>query len=251
MKLPTKIDDNLRDAIVTIMFNALVPETAITGYFHKVMLEQGKFETIFAQPSIINPFQGIQLQPFATGIQTQQQIKISGQPVYTNRMVKTSVTNMSINFNIVESYIGWPKYFTFIKDVLTSLNATNAIENYTRVSVRYISEYRNVSIFDNLKGEFTILNPEKKRQNIQIKTQIEDGNFRIITSIADNFVRPSMETQTVETFSLIEVDSQYLGPQTNNIDQLFSIIDQTHTKEKETFFSIVTDKFIEQLNPKY
>ena len=55
----------------------------------------------------------------------------------------------------------------------------------------------------------------------------------------------------IENFSLIDIDAQYHGAPISDFDTLVSKIDNTHTHQKDTFFGIVSDEFIQVRNPKY
>lgn len=240
MDLPIKIDpDNLRDAMVAVRFVSLVPPIAVQGAVYPILAKDFELvATKHQQATMKSP--------------VDMTVLLSEPVQYTDRKIKVAISETQIIFNIVEEYLGWNDYFARISDVLAKIHSAQIIASYQVVGVRYISEYRNAPILSSIKGEFTILNsiglPPK---DTHIRAQFDDGEYRVVVSIADNFSRAASEGNNIENFSLIDIDAQHRGAPITTLDVLLSRIDATHAKQKMFFFNIVTDAFVKERNPRY
>jgi uncharacterized protein (TIGR04255 family) len=236
MRVPIKIDpDNLRDAVVDIKFKPSVPAPTVLGYLHKVLSQHYSYNA------------GRTFNESIKVKGTANEINFAELPYYYNDYCKVLITQNQINFNIISNYAGWADHFKAVKSLLKLIYDTNAIEQVTKVGIRYISEYSNKSVFQYLNGSFTIFDSVKPTNNIQIRSLVEDGIYKKVITIIDNFKKED----TNDVFSLIDVDSQYVGDPIMSYEQLIQIIDETHTKQKETFFSLVNETFLKERNAQY
>jgi len=240
-QLPSKITpDNLRDAIVDIRFLPKVPESAVVGYLHQLLSKA--FE-------VIDHSRARRTIPILPGI---EMLTVADRhPVYTNDEVRIIAQDNQLFFNIAGTYPGWDAYFKTIKSVLRDVFGAGIIDSFGKVGLRYISEHPNTSVFDCLKGSFSILKLAQPLQTTQIRSELSDGHYKAVINLRDNFPKQDKKTQTVDYFSLIDIDMQYHGPQTNNLESLLEIVNIAHEKEKQIFFGIVTEEFVKQRNPEF
>jgi hypothetical protein len=108
----------------------------------------------------------------------------------------------------------------------------------------YINFFEN-DIFKNIKVTTKIDSQEIDYKNTHIKTEIAHTNFTSNLIIA-NYI----EVQG-RIGSMIDVDTH----RTHSLENFFinkeEILQEIHNNEKELFFSLLKDEFVETLHPKY
>jgi len=74
----------------------------------------------------------------------------------------------------------------------------------------------------------------------------------VILNIANDLTRPIKEVGKPDRFSIIDIDviSLFDKPIYDE-DQVINIIDKSHFKQKTVFFSLLTDRFLNELNPEF
>lgn len=164
-----------------------------------------------------------------------------------NDVFRVQVRADCISFNNVKEYQRWPSYGDFIKRVMRSVLTLQDIE-VDRQMIRYISMYPDVSIFDNLNGEKMQLNafPQIDGTEIRLKIGIADdhGHLGIATiRITDNL--PSNKPEVKVSVVDIEIDTT-----TSNAKQE-ETLDFLHTQERNLYFSLLSNNFIESLGAHY
>ena len=169
---------------------------------------------------------------------------------YANRLFRVIFTNSSIAFNIVSAYPGWVTYLGWIDDFLS----TGLELNYKGVLLMYISEYRNIHIFDEhvLDGN-VILNhvPEFAGTELQYKCNLHDFNNHGVIGTANVKLTNAEIIQGMEgDKSRIEItvsSTQING----NHDSLIEMMGKLHKHEKNLFYAMLNEEFVNTLNPVY
>lgn len=164
-----------------------------------------------------------------------------------NEVFRVQVRTDSISFNNIQEYQRWPSYGDFIRKVMRRVLALPDIE-VGRQMIRYISMYPGVSIFDNLNGEKMHLNafPQIDGTEIRFKMGITDeqGHLGIATiRITDNL--PSNKSKVKVSVVDIQIDT------TTNNDKQEETLDFLHTEERNLYFSLLSNNFIESLGAHY
>ena len=164
-----------------------------------------------------------------------------------NDVYRVLVRTDCISFNSVKEYQRWPNYGAFIQKVIHRVLTLKEV-TVERLMIRYISMYPDVSIFDNLNGKKMSLNafPQIDGTEIRFKMGIADnaGHLGIATiRLTDNLPsnKPDVKVSVVD----IQLDS------TSNNDNQQEVLEFLHTQERNLFFSILNDKFIESLGAHY
>lgn len=219
-KQPTFLErDGLRDSLVevyiknTSYLNARIVKTILEGG------EMGDFQAIDDNNSIF----------------------------LQNDVYRIQVRTDCISFNSVKEYQRWPNYGVFIQTVIRRVLTLKEIE-VDRLMIRYISMYPGASIFDNLNGEKLKLNafPQIDGTEIRFKMGIADGQghlgiatIRLTDNLPSN--KPDVKVSVVD----IQLDS------TANNEKQEEVLEFLHTQERNLFFSILNDNFIESLGAHY
>lgn len=250
MKIPIKIQpDRIKDSIVQVFFTSDLPFELLIGYFHRVLIKE-QFHYI-SQPNIIN--QGL----IEKQQQANQEININLSHLFVNdkKTVKLQIhPNKSLSFNNISAYIGWAAYSEYIDRVLNTLINADLIKSVNRVGVRYISEFQNINILDKIKFNYDTSFPGSPITTSQSNLRWIDGDKRISMNIASGIPVHGIVNDKgleVEFISLIDVDVIKSDFDSIKLDSIIEIISATHNKQKEVFFSLLKEDFLNELNPVY
>lgn len=164
-----------------------------------------------------------------------------------NEVFRVQVRTDCVSFNNIKEYQRWPSYGSFIQKVMGRVLTLNEVE-VERLMIRYISMYPGISIFDNLNGEKMNLNafPQIDGTEIRFKMGIADGlgHLGIATiRLTDNL--PSNKQDVKVSVVDIQLDS------TADNEKQEEVLEFLHTQERNLFFSILNDNFIESLGAHY
>lgn len=239
MKIPKKITpDYLKDTIVQVHFIPNIPPELILGDFNYLFKGTYKF------------IAGKRFQPPIQGMPSI--IQENFYFVDTNEEVKIEITERTLTFNTLHKYIGWQRYFPLIQKTLDSLWNSKTIKSVNRLGLRYVSEFPEIRIFEKLKMGINLNIPNKTFQITQFRTEYIDDQFRVILNLSNDMLKKGPEIEKQSRFSLIDVDviSIFKEPE-SSLEQIVNIIDKSHFKQKTIFFSLLTDSFLNSLNPEY
>ncbi|MCY7352561.1 MAG: TIGR04255 family protein [Cytophagaceae bacterium] len=240
MKIPRKIDDRLKDAIVNVQFVPGIPAAAVWGYFHQL------FQHDLAALPVFVPFQRLNLA--LGGMQIESQMP---PPFLTqDQRFRIDLSGEAISFNLLSGYPGWEEYRQTLERFLSPLFANKLIGQVQRVGVRYISRFENVRIFDKING-IVQLNVVPSDARGQVRLEFERSSFTSVITLVSGFPpAPGMEASY---FSLIDIDIIKIYPADNSLtyENIFDDLETAHNLQKDSFFSILSEPFIEELNPEY
>jgi len=243
MLLPVKITpDRIRDSVVQVFFNADIPFEPLIGFCYTALGKSGwKYSN--RQPPL----------------EPQSGLIIEFAPVVQHFFIKDHVrfqlfANQSIAFNCINRYIGWKDYGGHIRNVINELAATGHFTQFTRIGIRYISEFANIDILEKIKYKPSLLPVAGKVSSSTFRFVYTENevakNVQIDSKIPLNPVLGTVN-EPVNFISLLDVDIVQQGLSIKEADSLWREIDRLHTIEKETFFSLLDDEFLQSLNPEY
>lgn len=240
MKIPKKINpDNLKDSIVQIVFNTGIAPELFLGTFNNILSDIFKFSVGFPKQKELKVTENNEI------------ILEGGFFLDTNESIKVNVSSNVIVFNSYKNYIGWDHYFPIIKTTIEKLFATNLIKEIKRIGIRYISQFDNTSLIDNLNMNLSIDIPNKNLEATQIRTEFTEGEFRIILTLINKIKQLQGDTKKDLNTSIIDIDVIQLPANLNNSKTTLEAIENGHQKQKAVFFSLLKPTFLETLNPEY
>lgn len=239
MKIPKKITpDYLKDTIIQFVFNPGVPPELVLGEFKSQMKDDFNFVTSKRLPISVPGIPSIIQQNY----------------YFTDKAneVKVEITENVIIFNSLKKYIGWDRYFPLVESTISTLLKNKTFQSINRIGLRYISEFPEIKILDKLNIELKLNFPNKNLEATQIRSEYKDEQFKVILNVANDLTRPVKEVDKPDRFSIIDIDviSLFEEPIYDR-DQVISIIDKSHFKQKTIFFSLLTEKFLNELNPEF
>lgn len=243
LKIPVKITpDRIRDSIVQIFFQADIPFEPLIGYCYSTLSTLG---WRYANRSPMQEAQKGLVIELSTG----------SQHFFIKDKVRLQLfPNNSLAFNCISGYIGWNEYGIKIKSVINSLIDTGHFKMFRRIGIRYISEFANIDILEKIKFQATLpsINGEIKSRTYRFIFEESNiaKNIQIASKLPVNAILQETNV-TVNFVSLLDVDIVKKSLNIKDAGGLWHEIDTLHTVEKQTFFGLLTEDFLQSLNPEY
>lgn len=141
-------------------------------------------------------------------------------------------------------YVGWDKFSKTIFDILDRVEKLNIIGEVDRLAIRYINFFEE-NIFKNIKLEISLTGSSIVNQKSVFRTEINHGNINSVLQISN-------EAQSNNQFgSIIDIDcSRTIGLQ-NFFEKKEELINEIHLIEKDLFFNLISDDYLDKLIPNY
>jgi len=231
MKKPKSIEPcPIIDAVIEIRFTPNIDQNAVFGLLYNEVKEDF--------PGKVEPQTITTIEPGKNELQSTQIYKIA------NERYVIQIGHNVLSISSFPKYTGWTEFYETAIKYLKKIEGVGIIAEVNRLGMRYINFFEN-DIFKNLKINTTIDNQEIDYKNTQIKTEISHENFKSTLLIANNIEAKN------NTGSIVDIDTF----RSENLKDFFSnkseILQEIHNNEKDLFFSLLKDEFIESLNPKY
>ena len=141
-------------------------------------------------------------------------------------------------------YVGWDKFSKQIFSILDRIKEIGIIDSILRIGIRYINFFDN-DIFKDIDLKISIGGDDIAYKNTIIRTEIEQDLYKSSLQVANN------ANHNNKLGSIIDIDTFT----ESNLDNFFknkeALISNSHTKEKELFYSLLKKDFLETLNPIY
>lgn len=236
MKIPIKIvPERLKDTIIEIRYKADLPFEYRLGLSYKVLTDLNLRTAI---PFKTHP---VEIDP--------ANFLVFDVPknLFENEVLRLSITEDRLIFNSNGNYKGWNTYFGFIQKIFHALFEHNLISNVTWIGLRYVSEFEQIQIFEQLTWNFKYEWKGGKSKNTIFKTEWQEGTDRIIINLVNNAQREDF------FYSLMDIDVNHALNVSENISEskVMDCLNRLHLREKEVFFGLMKPEFLSLLNPEY
>ena len=125
------------------------------------------------------------------------------------------------------------------------------IEQYTRIGIRYISEFTDTDILENIEFSYSLPTLEENIQHGNFQLQLMQKPYRIILNLASKIPYKEQNDTQNRFKSVIDIDviQDNLGDKT--LGEALQSLNAIHRKEKEVFFKLLKPTFLESLQPEY
>lgn len=157
-----------------------------------------------------------------------------------------------VTFENIGEYKLWKNYFPFMQAQLKRLFEIDLVDQIERVGLRYISILPDSEKPEDVLSWLPKL-PLPKFENsatraIHTNISVEDVSINLLIAS-----RAKAEKKDIEKIGLvIDIDCFIRKGVANNLADLFKQIDQLHKVEKELFFGLLKDDYLNRyLNPIY
>lgn len=169
---------------------------------------------------------------------------------YANRLFRVLFKHDIIAFNIVSGYPGWNTYRSWMSDFLEDDELI-----LKKVMLQYVSEYKDITLFspEVLDGTITLNHVQDfAGTELQYRCHVHDfDNNSIILGDATVKLTNSAIFQGIEgIFSRIDIRIDSV-PFNGTKNDFYIMMDKLHHHEKVLFFSMLSEGFVNSLNPEY
>lgn len=146
-------------------------------------------------------------------------------------------------------YSGWESFRAYTALLLSKVIQSDVFNNIIRIGFRATNFFEGTNIFENkLKAEIRLGGNEIKYRQTMLRTEIIKGEFHSTVQIL-NDAQVNLPSAN-KTGSLIDIDT-FCMPIESSTDDIESKLDRAHEIEKEIFFSLLKEEFLNILDPIY
>lgn len=236
---------NLKETVVEVKYESDLPFEVLVGIFFNAFDDSYHYTNRpLKQQNIASP----------NSVQGGINIQLGVSSIFYNDIITLLIQPNSFVFNVVEKYPGWEIYIDELKKALSVLVSTNHIKQFTRVGLRYISEYEEKDLKDCIKYSFSFGLPNIQSETSAFRGHFDYKNKKVILNLNNQLpVNKSDNPHNLEIIKLSTIDVDVLDEniKVNDLEQLYYIIESNHQIEKEIFFSMIKDEFLKSLKPEY
>lgn len=238
MKLPAKIEPcPILESVIEVRFSSNEISEAIFGLFQREIKETlPNYERlgILDLPEVIR--------------KQEPNLKYKPHFKFTSDEYDVNLGPNVITVIKKNPYNGWEDYSQFAIDIFSKLKSINIVDKVERLGIRYINFFES-DIYKNVDIELTLSKKNWFSNNTYIKNEFaKDGHTIILQLSNSSNIKNSKLTRAG---SLLDID--VINHDLNNdfLDNPRRFLDTAHLIEKEVFFRMLKDDFIETLNPEY
>jgi uncharacterized protein (TIGR04255 family) len=247
MSLPKKLNpDNLKDTLVEIRYTQGIPQELMLGFASSILAPLGYLYLPVPNQNINIALNNNQQVAFG--------LENNSGGFFIKDDIRIQFVANQIFFNcLADRYVGWEKYFQTISGIISDLFDKEAIKDFNRVSIKYISEFKDIDIYQGIKGTIDISNTGLKLDNSILRLVDESGNLKTYVTLTNKAKRisPSPQGQTIIEASLIDISIYETFNPVSDLDILRNKLNRIHAKQKEIFFGLINNDFLDKLNPEY
>jgi uncharacterized protein (TIGR04255 family) len=249
MLLPKRIyPDKIRESVVEVQYSSNFPFEILLGRFFNALEGAYTYTNRPIKPPALAQSGGAYPSP-------ELRIKIGNANLFYNEKITIQLSSNKIVFTCLEAYIGWELYFPEIKGALNMLFSTGNLQTFSRVGMRYISEYSNMDLKELIKFNFSFGLPGVKSDTTAFRSEFAFKDSKVILNLSNKVPvwKQNLTNKTIEIIptSIIDVDIISDNLNLSTLEDLLKVIDENHSKEKEVFFGMLQEEFLNSLNPQY
>ncbi|MEO5995266.1 MAG: TIGR04255 family protein [Chitinophagaceae bacterium] len=246
MRLPKKITpDNIREAVVEVKFESDSSSELFPGIIYEAFDASYTYTNRPLKPApqnLASPRQELRIQ-----INTQSLL-------YNDKIIIQIIPNAFI-FTCLSKYVGWSEYKLEIEKALNIIEKTKRVQIWTRVGIRYISEYPQKDLRDCTKFQFSFGLPETASEMVAFKSEFSYKEAKVILNL-NNHLPLIVQKKEANRFdiiptSLIDIDVIKVISNLKDIQELLKVLEDVHILEKELYFGLLREDFLETLHPEY
>lgn len=236
-KLPNKISPcPIIEATVELKFNSSLPKGAVFGVIYNAVKE--KFGTVEKLPTAMLPSHVLENDP---NLQYKALYKLTDG--YFNAQVGYDV----VSLHSPSSYVGWVSFSDNIVSFFEKINRSGAVNKPVSLVLRYLNFFE-VDIFKNINLQVQMFNEPYTGDNLVMRTEFFKEGFTNVLQLANNIKVEGAIGQ--KQGSLIDIICALHEPE-NLFNNIRDIINNAHQFEKELFFKLLKNEFLDSLQPEY
>jgi uncharacterized protein (TIGR04255 family) len=249
MKLPKKISpDNIREAVVEVRYISDLSFELLVGIFFAALDESYTYTNIPPRNSAISG-------PVVVNERNEITFQVGVASLFYNDKITIKLAPNMLVFSCLNKYIGWEDYRPEIEKALIQIMATNHVTKCTRVGVRYISDYAQMDLRDCTKFSFKFGLPAIESDTVAFHSEFLYNGIKVILNLNNKVpyskLNPSTKRFEIVKTSVVDIDVIADNLEVARVEEVLKVIEDNHLKEKEIFFGMLNDEFLNSLNPQY
>ncbi|MBI2425748.1 MAG: TIGR04255 family protein [Candidatus Hydrogenedentes bacterium] len=154
----------------------------------------------------------------------------------------------SFGLATVGAYAGWHEFSGRLMNALERLQTLDVVESVVRVGLRYINTFKG-NVFDQSTLQILRHGHPLETNESQLIASISAGEFKHTLRVISNVEIKSKEESFIG--SAIDIDTALEGKRDDFFQNMPRYLEDAHLEEKRLFFSLLTDEYVESLNPEY
>lgn len=240
--MPLKIKNcPIEEAVFEVRFSSIFPSEAVFGVFYQIINQNFSGAQLIPQPILQLPEAVRQSDPNLT-YQSHHRLQLGNQGI--------SIGPKVLAFSNQKPYIGWLEWSTFIERVVRQLISSRVFGVIERTGLRYINFFEQ-QLFDIANVEVKVIDSHLDSQSTTVRSEILDQGFIKVLQLANNVTINS--AGKTYTGSALDIDIlRNLGVENDAFGVALSdVMEALHSKEKELFFNILKQDYVETLLPIY
>lgn len=248
MAFPKRISpDSIREAVVEARYISMLPNELLPGLFFQAFDDKYTYTDRPVRQSVQNPGNN------SRGLQ-EISFQVGRPSIIYNDKISVQFLPQSIVISCLSQYIGWADFQPEIEKALTRIHGTGQIQAWTRVGLRYITEYVEKDLHDISHFVFKFGLPDVKSLSAGFRSEFFFKENKAILNLVNKapiVADIAGETSKQSHLSRIDIDVMKEDLVLNNVGDVLKVIENLHDCEKEIFFGMLKDEFIKSLNPEY
>lgn len=143
-------------------------------------------------------------------------------------------------------YPGWTEFRRIIDDIISSLRKIKLIQRVDFIGLKYLNFFK-FDIFNQIN--LSIKGLPKRGNSTVFRTELENDKFTNVLQISNgvHVKNPRFESDG----SLIDITTIVLARHGLTLDNIMTHIDEARKGEKELFFSLLKQEYLNTLSPEY
>lgn len=163
-------------------------------------------------------------------------------------------TVVTISYNKQSSsqdYPGWTRYIApKLDEIYTRIQRAKVVNHVTRLGIRYMDFFESINVFDKIEFSATLGNNTLGSGEMMIRANVQDGQINHTIAIM-NKAMMQISDGAIEG-SLIDIDTfKDFTEEQNFFDEHATLVQECHISNKERFFEMLKDDFVQSLDPEF
>jgi uncharacterized protein (TIGR04255 family) len=240
MTLPKQITPcPINQAVVGIRFNSSLPPDAVFGVVYnklKDLYKSAEQLPILQIPEAVrNNDNSLLYQPHYK--LTREHFAFQVGP----KVISLAITD--------QKYTTWESFYEEIQNVFEKIKEIDFISDVVRAGLRYINFFAD-DIWKNININVKVIENEIAGEEIFLRTVLPREEYKVMLQTG-NQLNLEENNQIVGRASIIDIDTSIEGENINFFEDMNSILGKAHSIQKEIFFGLLKEDFLNSLNPEY
>ncbi len=240
MNLPNNINPNpLQEAAVEIRFDSSLPPDAVFGVVYSSLRE--------TYPEVEN----LPILQIPEAIRNRDENLIF-QPHHKLKKENfvAQVGPRVFSLSMTPPLTSWSEFLPELVTVFEKIGNAQFISKVTRLGLRYINHFEG-AILSHLNLELKIMGNSIEDSELYVRNIFPSGDYSILLQVVNSTERLRKGDTDATIYSAIDTDVSISGTELDFFTRIKELLNNAHAVQKETFFGLLKDDFLQTMNPEY